>query len=67
VKNSVAWRTDGDKHPAAPTAIADQLRAQMGDVLPELGLDGEDIIDHLAQSIEGGWRPRQRLPKVVFL
>jgi glutamate/tyrosine decarboxylase-like PLP-dependent enzyme len=54
VAHSVAWRNDGPKQPATPSASAQDLRAQFDSILPDQGRDGVEIIDALARGVEGG-------------
>jgi glutamate/tyrosine decarboxylase-like PLP-dependent enzyme len=54
LEHAVAWREDGPKLPAFPSATTAQIRASFDGDLPEQGLNGEVIIDNLARAAEPG-------------
>lgn len=57
LERAVAWREDGPKIPAIPTATTEELRALFDIGLPENGRDGVQVIDALASAAEKGLVP----------
>lgn len=57
LEKAVAWREDGPKLPAIPSATAQELRALFDIGLPEDGRDGVAVIEDLAAAAERGLVP----------
>lgn len=57
LEKAVAWREDGPKIPAVPTASTQELRALFDVGLPEEGRDGVAVIENLAAAAEQGLVP----------
>lgn len=57
LEKAVAWREDGPKLPAIPTATTEELRTLFDIGLPEEGRDGVAVIDALAAAAEKGLVP----------
>lgn len=54
LEHALAWRTDGPKLPAFPTATTAELRARFGGELPDKGLPGETVIENLVNAARHG-------------
>jgi glutamate/tyrosine decarboxylase-like PLP-dependent enzyme len=54
LEHAVAWREDGQKLPAFPTATTAELRARFDCHLPDKGINGEVIIENLVSAAEHG-------------
>ena len=51
---AVAWREDGAKLPAFPSATTAEIRARFDGNLPDKGLNGEVVIEHLVKATQHG-------------
>ena len=54
LEHAVAWREDGQKLPAFPTATTAELRVRFDCHLPDKGINGEVIIENLVSAAEHG-------------
>ncbi|MFQ3191408.1 MAG: glutamate/tyrosine decarboxylase-like PLP-dependent enzyme, partial [Paraglaciecola sp.] len=54
LEHAVAWREDGAKFPAFPSATTAQLRARFDVDLPTQGLNGEAVIENLVNAAKHG-------------
>ena len=54
LEKAVAWREDGPKLPAIPTATTQELRALFDVGLPADGRDGVEVTEDLEAAGEGG-------------
>jgi glutamate/tyrosine decarboxylase-like PLP-dependent enzyme len=54
LKHAVAWREDGSKLPAFPSATTAELRERFDINLPDQGLNGEVVIENLVRAAEHG-------------
>jgi glutamate/tyrosine decarboxylase-like PLP-dependent enzyme len=54
LEHAVAWREDGAKLPAFPSATTAELRARFDGDLPSQGLNGEAVIEHLVSAAKHG-------------
>ena len=54
LEHALAWREDGAKLPAFPSATTAELRARFDRDLPAQGLNGEVVIENLVRAAEHG-------------
>jgi glutamate/tyrosine decarboxylase-like PLP-dependent enzyme len=54
LEHALAWREDGVKLPAFPSATTAELRARFDRDLPAQGLNGEVVIENLVRAAEHG-------------
>jgi glutamate/tyrosine decarboxylase-like PLP-dependent enzyme len=54
LEHALAWRTDGAKFPAFPSATTADLRASFAGEFPNKGLPGETVIENLVNAARHG-------------